>query len=303
MIHVREITLNRSRSASASLADDWNPIQQRPRHIAWMGSISVVVWLVALPTPAADWQSGEGYRFKSVSPEEGSSRLTLMGAAETGLLFTNQLSEDRALESSLRTNGSGVAAGDVDGDGLCDLYFCGLDNANVLYRNLGNWRFEDITGKSGVACPGQDSTGAALVDVDGDRDVDLLVNSIGHGTRLFLNDGKGVFQEAANTGLLNRYGATSMALADVDGNGTLDLYVANYATTKIEDRPNARFETKRAGDRLILSAIDGVPTSSPELTNRYFIDVERVVRPRPATARGIERVDQLFGTDTGNRND
>jgi len=243
-----------------------------------MGSISVVVWLVALPTPAADWQSGEGYRFKSVSPEEGSSRLTLMGAAETGLLFTNQLSEDRALESSLRTNGSGVAAGDVDGDGLCDLYFCGLDNANVLYRNLGNWRFEDITGKSGVACPGQDSTGAALVDVDGDRDVDLLVNSIGHGTRLFLNDGKGVFQEAANTGLLNRYGATSMALADVDGNGTLDLYVANYATTKIEDRPNARFETKRAGDRLILSAIDGVPTSSPELTNRYFIDVERVVR-------------------------
>ena len=116
MIHVREITLNRSRSASASLADDWNPIQQRPRHIAWMGSISVVVWLVALPTPAADWQSGEGYRFKSVSPEEGSSRLTLMGAAETGLLFTNQLSEDRALESSLRTNGSGVAAGDVDGE-------------------------------------------------------------------------------------------------------------------------------------------------------------------------------------------
>ena len=113
----------------------------------------------------------------------------------------------------MRTNGSGAAAGDIDGDGLCDLYFCGMDNPNALYRNLGNWRFEDITEKAGVACPGQDSTGAVLADVDGDRDVDLLVNSIGHGTRLFLNDGKGTFKEAENTGLLRRYGATSMALA------------------------------------------------------------------------------------------
>jgi hypothetical protein len=204
--------------------------------------------------------------------------LTLLAPAETGLVFTNELSEDRALESSLRTNGSGVAAGDVDGDGLCDLYFCGLDNANALFRNLGHWRFENITEKAGVACAGQDSSGAVLVDIDGDRDLDLLVNAIGQGTRLFLNDGKGFFKEAQDTGLLRRYGATSMALADVDGNGTLDLYVANYATTKIEDRPNAKFESKRVGDRLVLTAIDGVPTSSPELTNRYYIDVERVVR-------------------------
>jgi hypothetical protein len=69
-----------------------------------------------------------------------------------------------------------------------------------------------------------------------------------------------------------------MALADVDGNGTMDLYVANYATSKIEDRPNARFESKRVGDRIVLTSIDGVPTTSPELTNRYFVDAERVVR-------------------------
>ena len=213
-----------------------------------------------------------------MEPKPGSPGLRLMPAAETGIQFTNQLSDDRALESSLRTNGSGVAAGDVDGDGLCDLYFCGLDNANALFRNLGQWRFEDITAKAGVACPGQDSSGAVFADVDGDGDLDLLVNALGQGTRLFLNDGKGIFKEAQDTGLLRRFGATSMALADVDGNGTLDLYVANYATTKIEDRPNARFESKRVGDQLVLASIDGVPTSSPELTNRYYIDVDRVVR-------------------------
>src|SRR4030095_12930984 len=123
-----------------------------------------------------------------------------------------------------------------------------------------------------------DSSGAVLVDIDGDRDLDLLVNAIGQGTRLFLNDGKGFFKGAQDTVLLRRYGATSMSLADVDGNGTLDLYVANYATTKIEDRPNARFDSKTVDGKLIITAIDGVPTSSPELTNRYFVDAGKVVR-------------------------
>jgi hypothetical protein len=128
-------------------------------------------------------------------------------------------------------NGSGVAAGDVDGDGWCDLYFCGLEGGNRLYRNQGNWHFQDITDESGVRCAGQYSTGAVFADVDGDGDLDLLVNSIGGGTRLFLNDGKGHFQESTNSGLVKRFGAMSMALADVNGDGALDLYVANYRSS------------------------------------------------------------------------
>src|SRR5207253_8431804 len=69
------------------------------------------------------------------------------------------------------------------------IYLLSLHDAlSILYRNLGNWKFEDITASAGVACSNQFSTGALLADVDGDGHLDLLVNSIGGGTRLFINE-------------------------------------------------------------------------------------------------------------------
>jgi len=158
---------------------------------------------------------------------------TLLAPADTGLAFTNVLSEAKAAENQIRLNGSGVALGDIDGDGLCDIYFCRLEGANALYRNLGNWKFEEITASAGVSCDNQYSTGAALADIDGDGDLDLFVNGIGVGTRLFLNDGQGKFIESQESGLIRKFGPTSLALADIDGDGDLDLYVANYRTTTI----------------------------------------------------------------------
>ena len=176
-----------------------------------------------------------------------------MPASETAVSFTNVLSDARATENQIRLNGAGVALGDVDGDGRCDIYLCGLENHNVLYRNLGNWRFEDVTAQAGVACEGQYSTGAALVDVNGDGHLDLLVNGIGTGTRLFINDGQGHFTESKDSGLQRKYGATTLALADIDGNGTLDLYVANYRTDTIR---TTGYMILRAGDRAIIRPED-----------------------------------------------
>ncbi|HXJ75470.1 MAG TPA: VCBS repeat-containing protein, partial [Candidatus Dormibacteraeota bacterium] len=105
---------------------------------------------------------------------------------------------------------------------------------NALYRNLGDFRFEDITQSAGVACPGQISRGAVFADVNGDGTLDLLVSSRGGGTRCFLNDGKGHFRDVTPaSGLATNTGSLSLALADVDGNGTLDLFVANFGVGSV----------------------------------------------------------------------
>src|SRR5437667_5829874 len=220
---------------------------------------------------AGEAESGPGFRSRALKvPTTGKIGFAQIPGSITGITFTNRLSDAAAAANQIRMNGSGVAAGDVDGDGWCDLYFCSLEGGNRLYHNLGGWRFRDVTDQAGVRCAGQYSTGAVFADVDGDGDLDLLVNSIGGGTRLFLNDAKGNFQEATNPGLLRKLGAMTMALGDVDGDGTLDLYVANYATTKIEDRPNAKFGAKTVNGKPTIPSTDGGPTTCPELTNRYF---------------------------------
>ncbi len=193
----------------------------------------------------------------------------------TGITFTNRLDEERSLTNQILLNGSGVAAGDVDGDGLCDLYFCGLDAANSLQRNQGNWRFEDITATAGVgvACADQASTGAALADLDGDGDLDLLVNGLARGTRLFLNDGRAHFTEAtATSGLPSPSGSASFALADIDNDGRLDVYVVNYRSQTMRDQPGIVFTFgATSGVRQLLS-VDGRPATDPELQGRFTFD-------------------------------
>jgi hypothetical protein len=160
----------------------------------------------------------------------------------------------------------------VDGDGLCDLYFWGLDSDNVLYRNLGNWKFEDITQAAGVACPNQDSTGAVFVVLVGDGDLDLLVTALGRGVRLFQNDGHGHFREITDqAGLSSKAGSMSMALADVDGDGDLDLYVANYRPDTIADRPKITYQVQLVQGRPVVAQVNGQPVTLPEWTNRFEI--------------------------------
>ena len=153
-------------------------------------------------------------------------------------------------------NGAGVAAGDFDGDGKCDLFFCQKEGACALYRNLGNWRFEDVTAKAGAGCTNQSSTGAVFADVNGDGKLDLLVNSFTGPGACFLNLGDGHFTNITRAaGLLSRGGTTSQALSDLDGDGTLDLYVLYFGVEAI----------LRDGGAYSLSTVNGRPT----VTGRY----------------------------------
>ena len=183
----------------------------------------------------------------------GKAGFTLLDPAQTGLNFTNTLSEENASQNQIRLNGSGVALGDVDGDGWCDIFVCSLEGHVALYRNLGGWRFTNITAAAGLDFPGNFATGATFADVDGNGTLDLLINGIGTGTRLFLNDGHGHFTEAKDSGLLHEYGAMTCALGDIDGDGALDLYVANYRTTTVR---STGFSLLNVGGRRMIQPQD-----------------------------------------------
>ncbi|MDA1272544.1 MAG: VCBS repeat-containing protein [Verrucomicrobia bacterium] len=257
----------------------------------WKFCFVVSILCLAVSAHSLDWENGKGFRSAQVMVEPGKragfSRLT---SSTTGINFTNLVPESRHLTNQILLNGSGAAAGDVDGDGWCDLYFSALDQPNRLYRNLGNWRFEEIAQSAGVACPDLASTGVALADLDGDNDLDLVVNSIGAGTRIYFNQGNLRFLPGP---VLNgNKGGMSLAVGDIDGDGFLDLYISNYRTSALMDIPNARATFKRVDGRIEMDRLNGRSVTEPDLQNRF------VVSPR----RGVEELgeaDSLYRNHGG----
>src|SRR5689334_17564489 len=111
------------------------PTARRAR-AGWLSCALVLAAVSASTAGELHWENGAGYRSAALAvPEEGWDGFTLVPGSVSGILFTNTLSKESGVRSQLRLAGSGVAAGDVDGDGFCDLYFCGLEAGNRLYRN------------------------------------------------------------------------------------------------------------------------------------------------------------------------
>ncbi|MXY71111.1 MAG: CRTAC1 family protein [Acidobacteriia bacterium] len=164
-------------------------------------------------------------------------------SSESGVAFHHAASKQPP-KFLVETMGAGVALIDYDGDGLWDLYFVnGADLSNVsevkgpekaaerfwnrLYKNLGDWRFEDVTGSAGVAGRGY-GMGAAVADYDGDGDSDLFVTNFGPDL-LYRNDGSGKFTEVSTAAGIRGGGwSAGAAFADFDNDGHLDLFVAQY---------------------------------------------------------------------------
>ncbi len=225
------------------------------RHLVHIACSLLLLPRLGLNSFALEWKTGPGYRDAELTvPARGKTGFAQLSPAQTGLLFTNSLNPVISANNQILENGAGVALGDVDGDGWCDIFLCGSERPSALYRNLGGWKFEEITVSAGIRGLSQFSTGAAFADVDGDGDLDLLINGIGVGTRLFLNDGHAHFTEDLQSGLARTWGATSLAVADLDGDGDLDLYVCNYRTSTIRDEPiPPRLKARLVKGKLVVS--------------------------------------------------
>ncbi len=203
------------------------------------GFVVLSLLLVACNPPVdTTWQEEDGYRWRALDvPRRGAPGFTLLAPEKTGINFSNEVSDSLLVGNRILAQGGGVCLGDVDGDGLADVFLARTEGPNALYRNRGGWRFEDVTESAGVAAPDRYSTGCALADVNGNGHLDLILVALGGPNALFLNDGTGRFTEqGVDAGLTSTAGSTTVTLADVDGNGWLDLYVTNYKAYTTLDR-------------------------------------------------------------------
>lgn len=234
------------------------------------------------------WHQEEGYSWADLQlPWWGDAGFEQLSDEETGITFQNHLAEESFIENEVLLNGSGVAAGDVNGDGLPDLYFTQIDGPNKLYLNEGDFSFRDITDSAGVAMKDYKSGGTVLADLNGDRHLDLLVTTYHRGTVLFINSGDGNFARAPQSGLdSTAVGGTTMSLADIDGDGDLDLYIAHYKNKRVRD---LYAPAERAGDNVAVR--EGDRYNINKEFQKYYTNIMSVGGP---TLREIGTEDELY---------
>ncbi|GGH47079.1 hypothetical protein GCM10007423_47340 [Dyadobacter endophyticus] len=207
-----------------------------------------------------------------------------MDASETGIGFVNKI-EDREDINIFNYrnfyNGGGVSIGDINNDGLPDIYFTANMGENKLYLNKGNWKFEDITAKAGVAESDKWSTGVVMADVNGDNLLDIYVCNAGYqkflnkqGNSLYINNGDLTFTESAKKYGLDETGYTThAAFLDYDLDGDLDAYVLNNSFIPVNTLNYANDRNRRAKDWPVKDFLKGGGAKLLRNDGGKFVDV------------------------------
>ncbi|HWA87069.1 MAG TPA: CRTAC1 family protein, partial [Opitutus sp.] len=165
----------------------------------------------------------------------GATMFTALTPAQTGIVTENRYADPRMWgelnhEFEAGEIGTGIAIGDYDGDGRPDIFVVSKTESCRLFRNLGGFKFEDVTEKAGVADHGADAAvwkqGATFVDVNNDGRLDLYVCRFNAPNLLYVNQGDGTFKEMAHAyGLDVRDASVMAAFCDYDRDGWLDVFV------------------------------------------------------------------------------
>jgi len=200
---------------------------------------------------------------------------SLLDEKQTHIGFLNQVEYTEEYNTYTYRNfynGAGVGLGDFNNDGLPDIYFCGNIVDNKLYINKGNFVFEDVTERAGVACPDVWSTGVSIADVNGDGWLDIYVcksgdpNAPNRCNELFINNGDLTFSEkAAEYGIADLGLSTHATFFDYDRDGDLDCYLLNNSFQSVSE-----YDLK-PGQRQIRDTLGGNKLYRNE--GGYFVDV------------------------------
>lgn len=200
---------------------------------------------------------------KTTEVNKEAALFSSLDSARTGINFINEVKDSdkiNILDYLYFYNGGGVAAGDINNDGLTDLFFVANSGKNKLYLNKGNFQFQEITREAGVEGFADWSTGVTMADVNADGLLDIYVSTVGNykglesANELYINNGDLTFSEkAADYGLDFTGFSTQAAFFDYDKDGDLDMYLLNHAvhTSRSYNKVSARgLRDNSAGDRL-----------------------------------------------------
>jgi hypothetical protein len=204
---------------------------------------------------------------------------------ETGIDFENKISNSKDFNIfSYRNfyNGAGVATGDINNDGLTDIFFTANMGPNKLYLNKGNFRFEDISTKAGFGDKQQWSTGVVMVDINHDDLLDIYVCNAGYqkgvrlNNQLWINKGNLTFEDnAAEYGLNDAGFTTHAAFFDYDLDGDLDAYILNNSFIPVNTLNYSNKRDLRAEDWPVADFLKGGGDKLLRNDNGKFVDVSK----------------------------